>query len=68
MPNCRASTRLTLPSRIGARSSKQNAAIAAAVERPIPGSCASPRALRGNSPPSAATTCRAHACRLRARA
>ena len=37
----RASTRLTLPSRIAARSPKQNAAMAAAVERPMPGKRAS---------------------------
>ena len=33
---------------MAARSSKQNAAIAAAVERPMPGSCASSALLRGN--------------------
>ncbi len=37
MPRWRASTRLTLPSRIAPRSPDANAAIAAAVERPMPG-------------------------------
>ena len=42
----RARTRLTLPSRIATRSPKQNAAIAAAVERPMPGSSRQRRARR----------------------
>ena len=55
-PSTRVSTRLTLPSRIATRSPKQKAAIAAAVERPMPGSSASAAALRGKSPPCSATT------------
>ena len=47
MPRWRASTRLTLPSRIAARAPDANAAIAAAVERPMPGSVASVAASRG---------------------
>jgi hypothetical protein len=56
-----------LPSKIATRSSKQNAAIAAAVLRPIPGSCISSALVSGKRPPwSVATTC-AQRCRLRAR-
>ena len=51
MPNTRASTRFTLPSRMVARAPNANDAIAAAVERPMPGSSASSSTLRGNSPP-----------------
>ena len=50
MPRCRASTRLTLPSRIAARAPNANAAIAAAVERPMPGSAAMAATSRGNVP------------------
>ena len=46
-PSTRVSTRLTLPSRMATRSPKQNEAIAAAVERPMPGSVCSACALRG---------------------
>ncbi len=64
----RASTRLTLPSRIATRSPKQNAAIAAAVERPMPGRRRELGAARaGNEPPCSATTTPAQRCRLRAR-
>src|SRR5437773_2488696 len=55
-PSARVSTRLTLPSRIATRSPKQNAAIAAAVERPMPGSWASASLLAGKRPPCSATT------------
>ena len=47
MPRWRASTRFTLPSRIASRAPNANAAIAAAVERPMPGSVASVAASRG---------------------
>ena len=47
----RASTRLTLPSRIAPRVPNANAAIAAAVERPMPGSAAIAAASRGKTPP-----------------
>ena len=67
MPKARVSTRLTLPSRMAARSPKQNAAMAAAVERPMPGSVASSAAVRGNAPPKRAITSHAQRCRLRAR-
>ena len=67
MPRWRASTRFTLPSRIAPRSFDANAAIAAAVERPMPGSVASVAASRGNAPPWSARTARAAACRKRAR-
>jgi hypothetical protein len=49
------------------RSPKQKDAIAAAVERPMPGSSASSAALRGKAPPWRSTTACAHLCRLRAR-
>ena len=50
IPRWRASTRFTLPSRIAARSPNANAAMAAAVERPMPGSVAMVRASRGKRP------------------
>ena len=62
-PRWRASTRFTLPSRIAPRSPQANAAIAAAVERPMPGSVASVAASRGKSPPCSRTTACAAACR-----
>ena len=66
-PKARVSTRLTLPSRMAARSPKQKAATAAAVERPMPGSVASVVLLPGNRPPCRSTTACAQRCRLRAR-
>ena len=68
MPNTRHSTRLTLPSRIATRSPQAKAAIAAAVERPMPGSPAIAAALCGNAPPCSSMITRAARCRLRARA
>jgi len=47
----RASTRLTLPSRMATRSSKQKLAIAAAVDGPMPGKVASTAARSGKRPP-----------------
>ncbi|MNT84953.1 hypothetical protein D3C72_2250520 [compost metagenome] len=67
MPNTRANTRLTLPSMMAARAPLENAAMAAAVERPMPGSSASSAGSDGNTPPYSATTRCAHLCRLRAR-
>ena len=67
IPNTRANTRLTLPSKIAARVPLENAEIAAAVERPMPGSSASSAGSDGNTPPYSATTRLAQACRLRAR-
>jgi hypothetical protein len=52
---------------MAARSPKQNAAIAAAVERPMPGSRASASLVPGNSPPCSATTSCAARWRFRAR-
>ena len=66
-PNTRVKTRRTLASRMGTRSEKQKAAIAPAVDRPMPGKVASISAVRGNSPPWCVTTCWAQRCRLRAR-
>ncbi len=51
MPNTRANTRLTFPSRIAARAPLEKAAIAAAVERPMPGRSASRAGSLGNTPP-----------------
>lgn len=68
-PRCRNSAqRSGVPSRIAERVPKANTLIAAAVERPIPGSSAIARVARGNSPPSSAATIRAHLCRFRPRA
>jgi len=66
-PNTRASTRFTLPSRIVARAPKANDAIAAAVERPMPGNSASSSTEAGNAPPCCSTTTCAQRCKLRAR-
>ena len=49
-------TRFTLPSRIAARSPQANAAIAAAVDSPMPGSSASAAAEPGKRPPCRSTT------------
>ncbi|MOA21963.1 hypothetical protein D3C78_1424870 [compost metagenome] len=63
----RVSTRRTFASRIGTRCEKQNAAIAPAVERPMPGNVARASAVSGKRPPCSAITAWAHLCRLRAR-
>ena len=47
MPNTRANTRLTLPSMMAARVPLENAEMAAAVERPMPGSSASSSGIAG---------------------
>ena len=65
--NTRANTRFTFPSRIAARVPFENAVMAAAVERPIPGKSASRAGSLGNTPPYSFTTRCAQACRLRAR-
>ena len=52
---CRASTRFTLPSRIAARAPYANPAIAAAVERPIPGSASMSASSRGKAPACCST-------------
>ena len=67
MPAQRVSTRLTLPSRIATRAPAAKAAIAAAVERPMPGRRSSSAGSTGNTPPSVSSTSRAARCRLRAR-
>jgi hypothetical protein len=68
MPNTRASTRFTLPSRIGCRSPRDSARIAPAVDRPMPGSAVTASSPCGNSPPCSATSTCAQACKFRARA
>ena len=45
----------------------RKAAIAPAVERPMPGKAASSAAVAGKCPPCTCTTCCAQRCRLRAR-
>ncbi|MNN63484.1 hypothetical protein D3C81_1788660 [compost metagenome] len=67
MPNVRANTRLTLPSMMAARVPLENAEMAAAVERPMPGRSASRAGSLGNTPSYSATTRCAHLCRFRAR-
>ncbi|MNN38080.1 hypothetical protein D3C81_1520580 [compost metagenome] len=67
MPNTRANTRFTLPSRMGERTPALNAAMAAAVERPMPGSVTSTAGSVGNTPPCSSMTAFAQRCRLRAR-
>ena len=63
----RASTRFTLPSRIAPRAPNAKAAIAAAVERPMPGSAAIAAASRGKTPPCSATIACAARCSICAR-
>jgi len=64
----RASTRLTLPSRIGWRCPRARARIAPAVERPMPGSAINPASASGSRPACSLRMSFAAPCRFRARA
>ena len=63
----RHNTRFTLPSRIAARVPAEKTAIAAAVERPIPGRASSRAGAVGTRPSWSRSTVRAAAWRWRAR-